>query len=265
MSRRRGTKNKKAGQLGDGMGALRDETTVENEIASVEDEIDVVTIDNPYIDPCVQAALAIEGTTTQAINEACTWLIAAPPTTTSEQSASGILATTKTFLSAPPTTTPESSASGVSTTTKTFLYESKESTSSAETQVGKSSNSSTNFWGKEWAAVEELAKHGLANQLLTLLKKKLQADEEAAAERTKRTILNPERQYEPEPIGTPRIPPMPLGVPLYTFLRPDQQEPLPLNYQLNIHDAPMILNPVPTNTIVTTTANANQNITTTNI
>ncbi|KAJ8677702.1 hypothetical protein QAD02_013489 [Eretmocerus hayati] len=90
----------------------------------------------------------------------------------------------------------------------------------------------TKDWDRELTAPEEPAQRGCASQLLRLLKEKLQQEEFNDKGSGKANVIN---QYHPEPIGTPRIPPMPKGVPIVTFKRTPR---IQMNTIRKIEDSP---------------------------
>ncbi|KAJ8669547.1 hypothetical protein QAD02_000806 [Eretmocerus hayati] len=151
-----------------------------------------VTVEDPQPNPCESAALEIEEAAAEAIKQANTWAGAIPR---------------------PP-------KSAVSATIVSADVESNDSsTKRLESLIGKEGTqlrsaprrSKKIEWNNELQAAEELAKRGYASQLLEILKKNSEPNHAA---NTTTTIVS---GYQPEPVGTPRLPPM-IGVPIRTFL-----------------------------------------------
>ncbi|KAJ8686185.1 hypothetical protein QAD02_021979 [Eretmocerus hayati] len=99
-------------------------------------------------------------------------------------------------------------------------------------------------WQNEQNAAKELAQQGLANKLLLLLREKSQQDQEAA---------NLAREYIPAPIGTPQLPPMPMGVPIRTYLSSTHMQVPEAAMIIDQHE-PLDLTAHQTDSIVKTTA-----------
>ncbi|KAJ8685813.1 hypothetical protein QAD02_021606 [Eretmocerus hayati] len=128
------------------------------------------------------------------------------------------------------------------------------------------------------------AQRGCAYQLLNLPKAQLKADEEVSEDafgnssQSGSNIDEPSRggKYQLEPIGTPRIPPMPNSVPLSNFLHVRSKAsstrtmyasaiPPPSAYSGNLQYQSIDLSLAGTDTIITATANIGINTATTDL
>ncbi|KAJ8678476.1 hypothetical protein QAD02_014263 [Eretmocerus hayati] len=139
-------------------------------------------------------------------------------------------------------------------------------------------------WREELEAAKELARQGLASNLLVLLKEKLQQNQDAAnrvqsSEYVPIPIGTPQQnqgtrsyartsgimEYVPTPIGTAPIPSMPKGIPIRAYLYPSTTAPaapgnaipllaLPRPTMMMDQYKPLDSTSVPTNSLVTATA-----------
>ncbi|KAJ8685639.1 hypothetical protein QAD02_021432 [Eretmocerus hayati] len=217
MVRHRGKKARKIEAVGEDSGVAElNETAANQEVEIHGDDVDVVTIDDQISNPCELANLEIGEAAARVIKQANTWA-------TGVEVPLGPTAST----AAVDNSTETGSSSGSIVQRLSLIGDKEEHLRSAPGRVGDDE------LDKELEAGKELAQRGYASKILDLLKQKCE-QEEAAKTATQlgcsdnRPIIT--TQYRPEPIGTPRVPPIPLGVPLHTF-RSQQKVPATMTNQ----------------------------------
>ncbi|KAJ8671950.1 hypothetical protein QAD02_003209 [Eretmocerus hayati] len=192
------------------------------------DEIDVVTVEDPQFNPCESATLEIEEAAAKAMKQANTWIGATlmPP----EPAASATIVSSNAEIddSIMKPIPPKSAASATIVSSNDEIDDSNMKPRSIPliafqsligeegTQLWSAPKRSKEIeWDDELQAAQELATRGYASRLLEILKKENEP-EQAANTTARPTIVS---GYQPEPVGTPRLPPMPIGVPIYNSFR----------------------------------------------
>ncbi|KAJ8677426.1 hypothetical protein QAD02_013213 [Eretmocerus hayati] len=191
MGRRRGMKLQKVKSMEKELEVTgkEDNETLNNENY---DEIDVVAVDDPHSNPRESSNLEIEEAAAKAIEHSNQCELAIFEI---KEAAAKVIEQANTWAGAVQIPS-KPSAPATILRSATRRFEEKE-------------------WTYELQAAEELAERGYASQLSGILKHK-NNQEQAAGSTAKSTAAS---RYQPKPVGTPRLRPIPIGVPIRTFLR----------------------------------------------